>query len=99
MSPRLVPLLVGVAGFVVTLVLCAQYEGLDPTSVEPPPVAAQPALRLIPAQPEPASVEPTAMRAEGSGPAVAPEDSASPPADEREASQRRQDDVRGARTR
>jgi hypothetical protein len=111
MSPRLVPLLVGVAGFVVTLMLCGRHEEFDPRPVEPPTVAAQAAPRLIPAVLEPESVEPAAMLAESSGPAaglpstlnedraMAPADSATPAADVREESQRRRDQVRGARAR
>jgi len=111
MSPRLVPLLVGIAGFVVTLMLCARHDEFDRTSMESPTVAAQPAQWLIPALVEPVSVEPAAMRAEDSGSAaappstlnedraMAPADSATPSADEREEAERRRDDVHGARAR
>jgi hypothetical protein len=111
MSLRLVPLLVGIAGFLVTLMLCGRHEEFDRTSVASPTVAAQPAQWLIPAPVEPVSAEPAAMRAEDSGPtaappstlnedrAMTPDDSATPSADEREEAERRRDDVRGARAR
>ena len=98
MSPRVVPLMVGISGFIVTLMLCGRHE-------------VQPAPRRIPAVLEPVRVEPAAMPPESSGPAaappstlnedraMAPDDSATPAADEREEAERRRDDVRGARAR
>jgi hypothetical protein len=111
MTPRFVPVLVGIAGFVVTLMFCARQEGFWQRSPQPPVAALQLAPRLIPAPLQAVSLDLTPIQTEQSGPAATPapplngdratvaDEDAAPPADDREVSEQRRDEVRGARTR
>lgn len=110
MSSRSVPVIVGAAGFLVTLMLCAWHGGFWQQSGAPAGVAVQPTPRPNLALPQTVA-DPMPMHTVGSGPTARPvsapnddralvtDDSTASPADEREVSERHRDDVRGARTR
>jgi hypothetical protein len=111
MSPRYVPVIVGAAGFVVTLLLCAWREDFWQWPAESPSTAAQPARPSIVAPLAAVSVNSRPLQPDGPSPAGVPsptpnddratvtDESSAASADEREASESRRDTVRGARTR